>query len=86
MLNDGTHPFHGEEYLCVPLTRTERDVAVRITHDDWVRGGSPVPSFANPWSPMTRKPSALADRQGVVRTVLVDRIAAELARYAGVEN
>lgn len=86
VLNDRSYPFYGEEHLCVLLTTTERTAAIRLSPGEWVQGTPFEESFASPWVPMTLKAGRMQDRQGVVRTALVDRVAVELARYAGVEN
>jgi mRNA-degrading endonuclease toxin of MazEF toxin-antitoxin module len=85
VLSSETHPFHGEQYVCCLLTTTPRRAAVELDEDDWKAGGTPEKSYVNPWVPMSLDHDAAINRQGALRPWVVDGVAAEVARYVGVE-
>jgi len=83
LVSDDSHPFHGEEYVGLAVTTTRLDPAIPIDDDAWVRGGLPRQSFIKPWQPTLLKHDEINDAFGLVRSSLVDRVAAELATLVG---
>jgi hypothetical protein len=77
--------YNGEQYVCCLLTTTPRRAAVELDEDDWKAGGTPEKSYVNPWVPMSLDHDAAINRQGALRPWVVDGVAAEVARYVGVE-
>lgn len=85
VVSDDTHPFAGQEYLCVLLTTTQRSAAIELTQGDWASGYPGQDSYCNPWVGMTLKSGAIQNKQGALQSGVVDTVATELARYAGVQ-
>lgn len=86
VLSDPAHPFHGEEYLVVALTSTERSAAIELGDDDWRFGGPPGDSFASPWYVLTVKHADISGAQGSLTDPAVDDIAAASASYLGMKT
>lgn len=84
VVSDDTHPFAGQEYLCVLLTTTQRPPAIEVTQADWRSGYPGQDSYINPWVGMTMKAGAIQNKQGELDTSVVDAAATDLAHYAGV--
>ena len=66
VLSDDRHPFHGEEYLVVGITTTEREDAIELRDEDWTVGGLPRMSYVSPWFLTTLKHAAIERGVGAV--------------------
>ncbi len=77
------HPFHGDEYLAMLVTTTERSGAIAIPERRWEFGTLPRESFVNPWTVVTLKDDELADYQGVLKSEVVDEAVERLPEYVG---
>lgn len=81
VVSDEEHPFHGEEYLVVGITTTERDDAFELRDDDWTVGGLPRQSYVSPWFVTTIKHASISRGVGELDPSLVDEIVTEVARH-----
>ena len=81
VVSDDSHPFHGEEYLVVGITTTERDNAIEITDEDWSVGGLPKQSYVSPWFITTIKHASIYRGVGELDQSLVSEIVTEASRY-----
>lgn len=84
VLSDDDHPFHGQEYLVAGMTTRERDAAVQVPDDAWAVGGLPGKSFVSPWFLSTLKHARIDRGVGALTEEVTAAIAAEAARYLGV--
>jgi mRNA-degrading endonuclease toxin of MazEF toxin-antitoxin module len=84
VVSTDAHPFHGEEYVALGITTRRRAEALSLD-GEWEKGGTPEPSYVNPWSLVTIKHGSITDGQGRVREEFVERAVAVTAfRYLGV--
>ena len=81
VVSDDEHPFHGEEYLVVGITTTERDDAIELRDEDWVVGRLPDQSFASPWFLTTIKHTSIRRGVGELNPSLVEEVVTEATRY-----
>ena len=79
--NNDEHPFDDQEYTVATLTTTERDEALVIESDDWVRGEPIRQSYVSPWTVNTLKHTDIVQPQGQVTEAFVRRVVNELNRY-----
>jgi mRNA interferase MazF len=84
IINDSSHPFHGQEYAVVALTSKQRPETIEITPSDWRFGGPSGNSYASPWYVLTIKHADITNAQGSVTASMADTIASETASYLGV--
>lgn len=85
VLSSSDHPFYGEQYVTALLTTTPRGVAVELTDDDWIDGGTPEKSYVNPWVPMSLDHDLTINRQGTLGEEATLEVAIETAGYLGLE-
>ena len=83
-MSDRTHPFHDEEAVYVAVTTTRRSVAISLTDDDFVSGGLPRRSYANPWTVVTIRHADVGRKEGHLVDATAEQIATEAAGYLGV--
>lgn len=50
VVNDESHPFHGEQYIAVAISTKQYDDSVALTPDVWETGGVPRESYISPWA------------------------------------
>lgn len=89
VVSNATRPFHGESYLVVTVTTTERRETVALQSGDWLDGGAPRQSYAAPWTVIqlshhsVRPPDGYETGEyvGRLRTGLVDRIVERTVSY-----
>lgn len=79
--SDDAHPFHGEEYLVLGITTTERNDAIELRADDWIVGGLPEQSYVSPWFVTTIKHASINRGVGELDPSLLDKIVTETTRY-----
>lgn len=84
-LSDDTHPFADEEALYAAVTTTERSVAIPLPNTDFVVGGLPRESYANPWTVTSIRHADMGMEHGQLVEATVDQIAADAAGYLGVD-
>ena len=84
--NNDEHPFGDQEYTVATLTTTERDEALVIESDDWVRGEPTRQSYVSPWTVNTLKHTDIVQPQGQVTEAFVRRVVDELNRYLDPAN
>jgi hypothetical protein len=78
--------FTTREYVALGITTRKRSEALSLD-GEWVRGGTPEPSYVNPWSLVTIKHGSITDGQGRVSEEFVERAVAVAAfRYLGVRG
>lgn len=85
VISTDTHPFHGDEYLAMLITTTQRGDAIAIPDERWEFGSLPKSSHVNPWTVVTLKDDDLADYQGVLESSVVDEAVAQLPQYIGLD-
>lgn len=74
--NNDTSPFAEEESLAVTI--------IQINDADWEKGGSPVKSYASPFSPWvvtTLKHVDLQEKQGQLKEKVVETVAQRFTEY-----
>lgn len=84
ILSDSTHPFHGNEYSVVGLTRTDRPPAVALDRSAWDTGTPGTDSYASPWYVFTIKHTDIIRPKGAVTGWATDRVASAVGRMLGV--
>lgn len=55
VVSSDDHPFHGEEYIVVGITTSDRPGETELTEDAWLVGGLPRSSYVAPWFLTTLK-------------------------------
>jgi len=83
-LSDETHPFDEEEALYVAITTTERPDAIPLTDEDFVTGGLPRVSYANPWTIVSIRHADIDGEEGRLVGTTAEAIATAAAGYLGV--
>lgn len=83
IISDDRHPFHGQEYIGVVVTTTERDDAIRLDEEDFIEGSLPRQSYLSPWNPVTLKDWMIDKHIATVSTTTVDYAVSELNQYIG---
>lgn len=89
VVSNAIRPFHGESYLVVTVTTTERPEAVALGSADLLNGGAPEQSYAAPWTVIQlahhsiRPPDGYETGEyvGRLRTGLVDRVVTRTTSY-----
>lgn len=81
VVSDDEHPFHGEEYLVVGITTTERGDAIELRAEDWVVGRLPDQSFASPWFITTIKHASIRRGVGELDPSIVEKVVTEATRH-----
>lgn len=81
VVSDDAHPFHGEEYLVVGITTTEREDGFELRDTDWTVGGLPEQSFVSPWFITTIKHASIRKGVGELDKSLVDEIVTAASQY-----
>lgn len=81
VVSDDEHPFHGEEYLVIGITTTDRDDAIELRNDNWTVGGLPGRSYVSPWFVTTIKHASISQGVGELDSSLVDEIVTEATQY-----
>lgn len=84
-IQDGSHPFGGQEGIFVAVTTTRRSEAIPLTDDDFETGELPKTSYVNPWTVTTIKHADIQTREGVLVEDTIDTIAKKLCNYVGVD-
>jgi hypothetical protein len=80
VVSDGSHPFHGEEYVGLAVTTTAHDRAEPIGTADWELGSLPAESYVKPWNPVILKHPDIEGVAGTLSESCVDRAVAGLLR------
>ncbi|MEZ3144163.1 type II toxin-antitoxin system PemK/MazF family toxin [Halobaculum sp. MBLA0143] len=83
VLTDSNHPFYGEEYGVVALTRTNRPPAVELSAEAWALGDPGGESYASPWYIFTLKHEDVIRPKGRLADTAVDRIAERVGEMIG---
>jgi hypothetical protein len=83
-VSDETHPFSDEEALFAAVTTTSRDVAIRLTDEDFASGGLPSDSYVNPWTVVSIRHADIEQAEGRLIDATIEAIATEAAGYLGV--
>lgn len=81
VVSDDAHPFHGEEYIVVGITTTERNGAIELQANDWSIGGLPKRSYVSPWFVTTIKHASIVQGVGQLDSKVVDEIVNEATQY-----
>lgn len=81
VLSDDRHPFHGQEYVVIGITTTEREEAIQLAPDDWAVGGLPRTSYASPWFLTTLKHADVDRGVGTISESTTDEIVTEALAY-----
>ncbi|MDZ7687935.1 MAG: hypothetical protein U5J64_04285 [Halobacteriales archaeon] len=81
ILSDGSHPFHGKEYIVVGVTTTEREEAVVLTQDNWKVGGLPKKSYVSPWFVATLKHAGIDRGVGALSEDVIEEVGEEVSGY-----
>jgi hypothetical protein len=81
ILNNDEHPFDDEEYIVTTPTTTDREEALVIDSEDWLRGEPTRQSYLSPWAINTLKHADVVQPQGQVTEAFVQRVIGELDRY-----
>jgi len=81
VVSDDRHPFHGEEYLVVGVTTTERENAVQLTGEEWKIGGLPRTSYVSPWFLTTLKHADVSQGVGMIAETTVETVLRAVRRY-----
>ncbi|SER43468.1 type II toxin-antitoxin system PemK/MazF family toxin [Natrinema salaciae] len=80
-------PFHGNQYITLPLsTKTWYDERVPIDDDDLVDGGLPKDSSILPWAVASVDATRVDRELGVLDERLVDEVGRQLGSYVGLEQ
>ena len=80
--NRPTHPFHGQQYLVLTLTkRTWYDERVPLSDDDYVHRAAPEESAIVPHAPASLQPRLATDYVCRVQADPVDRVVELLYKY-----
>lgn len=77
------HPFYGEEYGVVALTRTDRPPAVELPSEAWALGDPGGESYASPWYFFTLKHRDITRPKGRLTDAAVDSVAERVAAVVG---
>lgn len=81
VVSDDAHPFHGEAYLVVGITITERKGAIELQADDWTIGGLPKRSYVSPGFITPLKHTSIIQGVGQLESNVVDEIVTESTQY-----
>lgn len=81
VVSDDAQPFHGEEYLVVGITTTDRDDAIELRGEDWTVGGLPARSFVAPWFITTIRHASIRRGVGELDPSLVEDVLTGATRY-----
>lgn len=81
VLSDDRHPFAGEQFIAVAVSRKEYGPSIRLTDEVWETGGVPEESFVAPWSVHSPRSEDLIVWQGRVAETFVNRVIAALRGY-----
>ena len=84
ILSDASHPFHGDEYTVVGLTRTNRPSAIELSRAAWHVGDPGGNSYASPWYVFTIKHADVLRPKGALVSATTNRIAGAVASIIGV--
>jgi hypothetical protein len=86
VVSTDAHPFHGGEYVALGITTRDRTEALSLD-GEWVKGGTPEPSYLNPWSLVTIKHASISGGQGRLREEFVERaVGLTASRYLGIHD
>lgn len=83
VLSTHSHPFHGEEYIGLTITKTTFPDALPIAKDDWEFGTLPERSYIKPWNPTILKDDDILSVAGALHQQRVDDAIRELATICG---
>jgi hypothetical protein len=83
-LSDESHPFSDEEAIYAAITTTRRAVAIPLGDSDFVAGGLPRESYANPWTPVSIRHSDIQQEEGRLIEDTITNISNDAAGYLGV--
>lgn len=81
IINNGTHPFDGEQWLAAGVSTTPREPALELTEAEWEQGTLPQRSYAYPWAIISPRIEQIDYVVGAVTHAFVDRIIAALDDY-----
>lgn len=81
IVRDGSPPFAEEEAIVLAMTTRPHDVAIAVSDDAWIRGGSKQDAFVSPWYAATMKYNDLEDLQGRLHTDVVTEAVTALHSY-----
>jgi mRNA interferase MazF len=86
VVSTDVHPFHGEEYIGLPITTTELSEAIPIAEADWDLGTLPEQSYVKPWNPAVLKAEEIQSVAGALHRRRVDQAADTLASICGLDS
>ncbi len=82
VINNGSHPFHGEQYVVLALTsKTWHDGLLEVHNDDWTEGGTPRQSSVIPWSVETLDQTDIDHWQGTLSPEIVTQAVSKFRTY-----
>jgi mRNA-degrading endonuclease toxin of MazEF toxin-antitoxin module len=89
VVSNDSRPFHGDSYLVVTVTTTERSAAVPLRSHHWTDGGAPRQSYAALWTVIQLAHHSIRSPEGYetgeyvghLRRGLVDSVVAQTASY-----
>lgn len=81
IVSDDSHPFHGEEYIAIGITTTERTEAIPIPDDAWHTGSLPRESYISPWFVVSLKHANIERGVGRLRIPQIQAAINQLTEY-----
>lgn len=74
VINNPSHPFHGQDYIVLRLTTRPWDIGYHITEEDWEFGYPGDDSYVRTWNPMVFDSIWISRKQGQLKKPVVDEI------------
>lgn len=81
ILSNEKHPYHGDEYIAVPVTTSEHPRAIALSDDVWDTGGTPRDSWTKPWNVTLIEHADILAFQGRLTETATDGIRKAVIHY-----
>lgn len=82
ILSNGNNPFHGQQYIAIPMTTSDPEDGLAIPESEWVRSTPDrTPCHVSPWSPVTLQAEDIYKCVGEVSEGIIERIYAQTVQY-----
>lgn len=81
ILTDERHPFAGEQFIAVAISRKEYEPSIPLSGEVWETGGVPEESFIAPWSVHSPRIEDVVAWQGRVTESFVEHVVTVLWEY-----
>lgn len=82
IISNSSNPFHGQQYIAVPMTTRAPDSGIEVPEREWVRDSpDKTPCHVSPWSPVTLQAEKIYQSVGEVSDKIIERIYAHTIQY-----